>query len=124
MGVVVWLPWGRGLSPGPRVAAVGAWPVPWASCGHLGAWPVDWVSWGCRGGVAGPLGFVGLPWWRGRSPGLRGAAVGAWPVTYASCGRHGGVSGPLRSYGRRGAHMTIIGMWLTTTWKLDLYPIA
>jgi len=24
----VWPPWGRGRSPGPRMAAVGAWPVP------------------------------------------------------------------------------------------------
>jgi len=24
----VWPPWGRGRSPEPRVAAVGAWPVP------------------------------------------------------------------------------------------------
>ena len=40
----------------PRVAAVGAWPVPWAPCGR-------------RGGVAGPLGPVWPPWWLGRSPG-------------------------------------------------------
>ena len=27
----VWPPWGRGRSPGPRMAAEGAWPVP--TCG-------------------------------------------------------------------------------------------
>ena len=59
---LVWRPWGRSRSPGPRVAAVGTWPFPWASCGR-------------RGGVAGPLGLVWLPWGRGRSPGPRVAAV-------------------------------------------------
>jgi len=61
----VWLRWGRGRYPGPRVAAVkawpvlglrvaavGAWPVTWASCGRLkdvaavGAGPVPWATWG------------------------------------------------------------------------------
>jgi len=62
---LVWLPWGRGPSPGPclasepRLAAVKAWPVPWAQSG-------------CHGGVDGPLGpvwhrvgvagFLGLVW--------------------------------------------------------------
>jgi len=41
----VCLPWGRGSSPGPRVAAVGAWPVTCAPCGR-------------RGGVACPVGLV------------------------------------------------------------------
>jgi len=51
----VWPPWGRGRSPGPRVAAVGAWPVLWAPCGAVGAWPVLWAPYGRRGGVACPL---------------------------------------------------------------------
>jgi len=57
----VWLPWGRGRSPGPSVAAVGAWPVPWAPCGRRGSWPVTWAKCGRRGGVACPLGTVWLP---------------------------------------------------------------
>ena len=44
----VWPPWGHGRSPGLPVAARGAWPLPWASCGR-------------RGGVAGPLGLMWLP---------------------------------------------------------------
>jgi len=54
----VWPPWGHGRSPGHRVVAVGAWPVPWALCGR-------------RGGVVGPLNPVWLPWSRGQSPGPR-----------------------------------------------------
>jgi len=38
----VWQPWGRGRSPGPRMAAVGASPVPLALYGR-------------SGGVGGPL---------------------------------------------------------------------
>ena len=34
---LVWPQRGRGRSPGPRVAAVGAWPVPWSSCAAVGA---------------------------------------------------------------------------------------
>jgi len=90
----VWPPWGRGRSPGPRMAAVGAWPVRWAPYGRrgivagpvrpvwppwrcdwftgsriaaVGAWPVPWALYGCRGGVVGPLGPVWLPWGRGLS---------------------------------------------------------
>jgi len=57
----VWPPWvvagfmgpvcpplGRGRSFDPRMAALGAWPVPWS-------------LYGCRGGVAGPLGRVWPP---------------------------------------------------------------
>jgi len=44
----VWPPWGRGPSPGPRMGAVGAWPVPWA-------------LYGSRGGVARHLGRVWPP---------------------------------------------------------------
>ena len=85
----VWPPWGRGPSPGHRVASVGAWPVPWAPRGS-------------RGGVAGPMRTARPPWGRGRSQGTRVAAVGALPAPCASCGRRGGVAGPLSSCGRRG----------------------
>jgi len=54
----VWPPWGRGRYPGPRLAAVGAWPVPWS--------PSD-----RRAGVAVPLVPVYQPWKRGRLPGPR-----------------------------------------------------
>ena len=73
---------GRGRSPGPRTAA-------------LGAWPVQWALYGRRGGVAGPLGPEWPPWGRGRSPGPRLKAVGAWGVTWAPDGRRGDVAGPL-----------------------------
>ena len=52
----VWPPWWRGWIPGPRMAAVVAWPATWASCGYLGAWPNPWTPCGCREGVAGHLG--------------------------------------------------------------------
>jgi len=84
---LVWLPWGRGRSPGTRLAAVGVWPVPWAPSGALQvqwarlvavwAWPVQSASYGRRGGVAGPMGPVWPPWGRGHSNGPRMAAVGA-----------------------------------------------
>jgi len=88
-------PWGRGWSSGPcmaawgrdhsntfRMAAVGAWPLPWA--------PIIY-----KGGVIVPLGPVGPPWECGRSPGSRMAAVGTWPVPWAPYGRRGSVAGPL-----------------------------
>jgi len=58
----VWLPWGCGQSPGPRVAAVGKWPSPGPRVVAVGAGPVAWVQCGRRGSVAGPLGPVGPPW--------------------------------------------------------------
>jgi len=61
----VWPPWGRDCSPGPREAAVMAWPVPWAMCG----------------GMAAPVGFVWMPWGRGRSLGPGLTAVEAWPLS-------------------------------------------
>jgi len=61
----------------------------------VGSWPVPWVPYGCRGGVAGPMGPIWLPWGRGRSPGPRNAAVGVWPVAWARYGCRGGVAGPL-----------------------------
>jgi len=78
----VWPPFRRGRSPGPRLAALVAWLVPWAPSGRLG-------------GVAGPLGPVWSPWGRGRSPGPRMVAMGAWPVPWAPYGRPVGVVGPL-----------------------------
>jgi len=57
----VCLPWGRGRSLGPRMAAVGAWPVSWASYGRswgmavVGVWLVPWTNYGQREGVAGTL---------------------------------------------------------------------
>jgi len=44
-----WPPWGRGRSPGPRIAAVVVWPVPWAPHGRQGAWPVPWDPYGHLG---------------------------------------------------------------------------
>jgi len=86
---------GRGRSPGPRMATVGAWPVSWAPYGR-------------RGGVASPLGPVCLPWGRGRSPGPRMAAMEAWPVDWIPYVCRGGVAAmgkwpvPWVPYGRRG----------------------
>jgi len=51
---LVWLPWERGRATGPRVAAVGAWPVPRVLYACRGAWPVPWAPCGGRGGVADP----------------------------------------------------------------------
>ena len=81
---------GRGRSPGPCLAAVGAWPLPWAPSGRRGgtAGPLGsvWPPWGVagprgflsgrRGGVAGPLGPVLQPLGRLQSPKPRLAAVG------------------------------------------------
>jgi len=61
----------------------------------VGAWPVPWAQYGRRRGVAGLLGPVWPPWGRGRSPGSRMAAVGAWLVPWAPYGCVGGVAGPL-----------------------------
>ena len=55
-------------SAGPRLAAVGVWPVPSARLATVGAWPVQWA---------------------------RRATVRAWPVCWASSGHRGGVAGPL-----------------------------
>jgi len=89
--------WGRGRSPKPRMAAVGALPVSWAPYGRRGgvAGPLGPI-WPPRG-VAGFLGPVWPPWGRGRSPKPRMAAVGALPVPWAPYGRRGGVAGPLGS---------------------------
>jgi len=89
----VWQPWGcyrsperrvaamgRGLSPGNRRVAVGAWPVFWALL--LSRWGVDgplqlvWPPWGS---TRFP-GLVGLPLGHGRFAGFRRVFVGAWPV--------------------------------------------
>jgi len=94
------------LLAGPRMAAVGAWPVPWSPYGRCGGVVVPRASYGCREGVAGPLSPVWLqwgrfwfygphmvdlgvasflgpvwpPWSRGRSPGSFMVAVKACPV--------------------------------------------
>jgi len=111
----------RGLSPGPRMASVGAWPIPRASYGRRGvvAHPLGPV-WQPLG-VACPLGLVWPPWgrglyfglrmapwgrgfssglvwpeWgRGLSPGPRMATVGAWPVPWAPSAPRRGVACPL-----------------------------
>jgi len=98
----VWPPWGRGWSPKPRLAVVGAWLVPWAPSGSLGgvARPLHsvWMPWG----VAGPLGPVSLPCGRGRSPGPCLVAVKAWPVPWAPSGRRGSLAGPVGPVWQRG----------------------
>jgi len=58
----------------------------------VGAWPVPWASYGSRGGVAGPLGPVWRPWGLGRSPWPRMAAVGAWPLNCVFFVCRGGVA--------------------------------
>jgi len=60
----VWPPWGRGPSPGSRMAAV------WA-------WPVSYAPYRRRGGVARPQRIVFFPLGRSLLPGPRMAAVGA-----------------------------------------------
>jgi len=127
----VWPPFGRGPSPGPRMAAVVAWPVPWASYGRRGGethllGPV-WR----REGVAHPMGPVWPTWRRGPSPGLRLTAVQALPFHWAPSARRGGVArslglvcmpwgrGPSRglrlaTWGRglsSGPRMAAVGTW-------------
>jgi len=134
------LPWGRGQYPGPPVAAVEPWLVPWVPCGR-------------RGGVIGLLDPVGPPWGRGRSPelveppwgrsrypghrvaavgswlvpftswvspwgrgrsaGHRGSAVGAWAILWTLCGRRGGSLLPWTACGcRGGAAGSLYPVWL------------
>ena len=131
----VWLPRGHGRSPGPRIAAVELWPVPWARMVAVGAWWVSCVPYGRRGGVVGVLGLVWKPWGvassldlvypplgRGRSlipvwpPWGMGGPVGpVWPPW----GR-GGCPGPRMAtvkawpnpwalYGRRGGESNPLG---------------
>jgi len=54
----VWLPWGCGQSPKPRMAAVGRGRSPKSRIAVVGAWPVPWAPYGCREEMAGPLGPV------------------------------------------------------------------
>jgi len=90
------------------MAAVGAWPDPWAPYGCCGGVAVQWAPYGRREGMAGPLGPVLLPleragplgrvwplWGRGRSPGSRMPVVREWPVPWTPYGRRCGVAGPL-----------------------------
>ena len=109
-----WLPWGRGQSPGPRMAAVGAWPFSWTRMAAVGAWPVSWALQGCRGVVADPLGLVWPPFRRGRSSWPRRGLAG--PL--ARYGRPEGVAislGPVwppwRCGGSRGPRMDFVGAW-------------
>jgi len=123
----VWQPWGRGRSPGPRMADVGAWRSPGARIAAVGAWPVRSCLYGRRGGGAGPLDPVWLPWgvagplvpewppWlRGLSTGPLMDDVGAWPVAWCPYGRRGGVVGPWVSHGRRGG----VAGFLVPVWPL------
>jgi len=52
----VWPPWWHGQSPGPRVAVVGRGLFPGIRVAAMGAWPVLYAPCGRRRGVAGPLG--------------------------------------------------------------------
>jgi len=63
----LWPPWGRGRSPRPGLTAVGACQYLKPGLAAVEAWPVPWARSGCRGGVAGPLKPVWLSWGRGRS---------------------------------------------------------
>ena len=98
--------WWCGRSPGPRLAAVRALPVPWAPVvGHRG--------------VANPLGPRRTPLGRGRRPGARVAIFGSWPFHWAPSGRRGGMAGPLRpgwplrGRGRSpGPRLAAVGAWL------------
>jgi len=115
------LPRERGLSPGPRMAAVEAWLVSWAPSGHVGEWPTSWAQYGRRGGVACSLGPVWLPWGRGPSPGFRMAAVRPRPVPVPCMARGGvarpqgfvlppwGVAFPYAPYGCRGSVVRPLG---------------
>jgi len=75
---LVWPPWRRGQFNGPPMAAGGRGRSPGPRMAVMWEWPVPWASYGFRGGVAGPLFPVWQPWGCGRSPGPRMAAVGAW----------------------------------------------
>jgi len=59
------------------------------------AWPVPWAPYGRREIVAGPTGPVWPSWGRGWSRGPHVVAVEAWPVPWAPCGRRGGAAGHL-----------------------------
>jgi len=98
----VWPPRRRVRYPRPRMAAMRVRPVPWAPYRRRGGVAPPWVSYCRRGSVATLLGFVWLPWGRGRSLGPRMAAVGAWPVPWNPYGRRGGVAGPWAPYGCSG----------------------
>jgi len=113
------------------MAAVGAWSILCVLHWRRGAWPVPWALYGRYGSVAGPLGPVWPPWWRGRSPGPRMdaggrglspgsflASVGSRPVPWATYGRRGGVADPLcpvwPKWGRGralGPRMAAMGAW-------------
>ena len=91
----VWPPWKRGRSPGPRLAAVGAWPLPLASSGRRpgvsGPLHLVWPLWGCGRSAGTRMAAVGCS----RSPGPLLVAVGACPVQWAPSGHRVGMRGPL-----------------------------
>jgi len=100
------------------MAALGVWPVPWATNGRRGGVAGSLGPYAGRDGVLGPLVPVWPPWGCGRSPGPRMAAVGAWPVPWAPYGRRGGVAGPLSNEwpswmrGRSpGPRISAVGAW-------------
>jgi len=126
----VWPPWGVagslcpvlpprvcGLSCGPCVAAMGAWPIPWAPCGRRGCvdGPLGLVC--SPWGVAGILGQVWPPLERVSSPGSCMAAMEAWWVPWAPYGFRGGVADslglvrlPLLRGPSPGPHVADVGM--------------
>jgi len=78
---LIWTQWGRGRSPGPRMAAVGARLVPLAAYSRRGGVAVplspEWPPWG-RGRARGSCMAAGG---RGRSLGPCITTLGAWPFT-------------------------------------------
>ena len=98
----VCLPWGRGRSPGPWMAAVGVWSVPRPRMDAVGVWTLPWAPYGRPGGVAGLLGSVWSPWGRGRSPWPCQVVVGVWPVPWALSGCRGAWPVPWVMYGCSG----------------------
>jgi len=105
----VWLPWGRGRSPGFRMAAVGAWTVSWAPYGRRGGVT---VFHGRGGGVIGPLRPIWLPWVRDRYPGAHMATVRAWPFPWAPCGRYPkSRKAAVGSWPVPGTRMAAVGAW-------------
>jgi len=122
--LLVWPPWGRGRTPGTRLASVGARPSPGACVAAVRARPVNWLQSDRRGGVACPLVPVCPAWGRGRIPAThvatvgrarypdpRVAAVGAWPVHWFRVATVGSGRSP-------GPRMDAVGAW-PVIWSLS-----
>jgi len=114
----VWPKLGRGQSPEPLMAAVGAWPVRGARLAVMEACPVPLSPDVRREGMAGPLSSVWLPWGRVRSPGPCMAAVWAQMVPRAPYGCRESMVGHLgpvwRPWGRGQApapRMAVVLAW-------------